>query len=398
MSKKHNIEWRLLLQYMNADISVHDKKRVEDWFQASPRHWAYYQRMVTSWNNDELYLPEMSKLLQQFEDFTEKRRRQKHLYLILGRSIAALLFISLCTIWYFSVHTKPDIPTFPIATLVPGSHKAVLITGNQVITLGYHTDSSIWINNTIKINQKLGKITFSQNHSQQDSQYYTILTPRGGEYHAVLEDGTAIWLNAGSELRFPNHFRNTERKVFLSGEAYFKVAHHPSRPFTVETELGEIKVFGTEFNIRYYQQEEKMKTTLVRGSIGFTNNITDSCIKITPGYQINCGKNIPLQIRQVKIYKEIAWKNRQFCFERQPLKDIMEEIGRWYDATIIFDDDTLKELRFTMTLNRYEKIETLLHYFEASDYNLTFQIQGKNIIIKKNKDAGKTDHFLPHPA
>ena len=108
MSKKHNIEWRLLLQYMNADISVHDKKRVEDWFQASPRHWAYYQRMVTSWNNDELYLPEMSKLLQQFEDFTEKRRRQKHLYLILGRSIAALLFISLCTIWYFSVHNFSD--------------------------------------------------------------------------------------------------------------------------------------------------------------------------------------------------------------------------------------------------------------------------------------------------
>lgn len=250
------------------------------------------------------------------------------------------------------------------------------------INLSKHTNTTEWIGNSIKIEREQGKITFKKNASASPTKYYTIRIPRGGEYHTVLEDGTKVWLNAESEIRFPAQFNDNERHIFISGEAYFEVAHNPSQPFIAETDLGKIKVFGTTFNIRWYPKEEEIKTTLIEGSIGFKDKTATSYTKINPGYQISYKQGQATVVEKIKINNEIAWKNRQFCFERQQLANIMEEIARWYNANIIFQDNSLKKLRFTGTLNRYSKIETLLHYLEEG-CDLRFQIDGQTITIMR---------------
>ena len=254
------------------------------------------------------------------------------------------------------------------------------------IRLDKTADTTAVIMNEAKIDRDRGVVTFSGSQEKVPTAYNTMIIPRGAEYQAVLEDGTRVWLNAGTQLKIPAAFEENERRVILSGEAYFEVTHESHRPFIVETDLGHVRVFGTEFNIRRYADETEIKTTLVDGSVGFCRqgDEAEHYIKITPGYQVRYaavsgGKP---EIRKVNLDNEIAWKKRRFCFEHCPLDHIMRDIARWYDADIVFADDVLRQLQFTVTLNRYDDISVLLRYFEeASD--VRFHIQGKNITISR---------------
>lgn len=384
MEKQRHIDWRLLMRYMESELSTEETKQVEEWLQADRKHQAYYDRMVQAWKNDTPYQTDIPKVFQQFENFVDKQRRTRiRKYAIYG-SIAASLILAIGISLLF--WQGPADITYPMASHYPhpGTQKAILILENgQNINLGKTTDTSDLILETAKIEREQGTIIFEKEHQPLETQYYTISIPRGGEYHVVLEDGSQIWMNAESELRFPSHFTGTERKVILSGEAYFEVTHDPSHPFIVETELGNIQVFGTVFNVRNYKEEENIKATLVSGSIGFSPTAANAfCTKIEPGFQVLCKKNEAPVVQKIKIDNEIAWRNRQFRFERVKLENIMQDIARWYDANITFNDETLKELYFTGTLNRYARIETLLRFFEEG-CDIRFEINGKNITIMK---------------
>lgn len=215
----------------------------------------------------------------------------------------------------------------------------------------------------IEVQKNAGVIKYS-GLQKSEVTYNTIMIPRGGEYQVELSDGTMVWLNSETQLKVPTAFVGEERRVFLLGEAYFAVTKDDRKPFIVETDLGNVKVYGTEFNVKRYRDEKQLKATLVEGVIGFSSDRIGE-LKLKPGYQLSLteGAGKP-EIKQVKIYNEIAWRNKQFCFENETLEEIARELERWYNVKIVFADPVLKDLVFSGTLSRYGKIETLLRLFE----------------------------------
>ena len=248
------------------------------------------------------------------------------------------------------------------------------------------TDSSSFIIGSTRIENNKGTVTFtSDDKSSEAVEYNTLSVPRNGEYHIVLNDGTAVWLNAESSLKFPTRFEKGKRHVILSGEAYFQVSRDTSSPFVVETNLGEIKVYGTEFNVRRNLDERTIRVTLVNGSVGFCASgcHPEDFKMIEPGYQAYYEIGKEVIVKKVKVFNEIAWHKQLFCFEHCPLDEIMTDVARWYDVEVSFDDENLKELYFTCTLDRYDKIEKLLRFFEEV-HDITFKIKGKQVtVIKK---------------
>ena len=154
------------------------------------------------------------------------------------------------------------------------------------------------------------------------------------------------------------------------------------KPFIVETDLGNIKVYGTEFNVKRYSADRQLKATLVEGSIGFSNDHVAE-LKLQPGYQLSLteGKSEPT-VEKVKVYNEIAWKDQRFCFENRTLESIVRDMERWYNVKIVFEDPVLKQLQFSGSLSRYGEIETLLHFFEESA-DITFEIDHHTITVKR---------------
>jgi ferric-dicitrate binding protein FerR (iron transport regulator) len=147
-----------------------------------------------------------------------------------------------------------------------------------------------------------------------------------------------VWLNSDSRLKIPTAFVGNERRVFLSGEAYFDVVKNDRKPFIVETDLGNIKVYGTEFNVKRYSADRQLKATLVEGSIGFSNDQVAE-LKLQPGYQLSLIEGISEPtVEKVKVYNEIAWKDQRFCFENRTLESIVRDMERWYNVKIVSED------------------------------------------------------------
>ena len=229
----------------------------------------------------------------------------------------------------------------------------------------------------------LGYLYFAE--SEEEIRYAEVISTMGTVVRYELPDHSVVWLNSGSKLRYPTVFQKDNRNVELTGEAYFQVEAEPERPFYVNTPNGlSVYVYGTQFNVRRYVDEEGIRATLVDGSVGFAKNgqKEDEYIKIEPGYQVRYEEGQEVVVQKVKVYNEIAWKNHQFSFERKPLDEIMKDFMRWYDVNITFEDESLHELYFSATLNRYGNIETLLRFFEAG-YDIKFEINGKNIKVKR---------------
>lgn len=186
--------------------------------------------------------------------------------------------------------------------------------------------------------------------------HHTLRVPRAADYMVILEDSTCVWVNAESELRYPSHFGVGKRVVELKGEAYFKVHPDADRPFIVKTEQVETKVLGTEFNMQAYP-EQLQNVTLVKGRVQ---------VKAAMGEVIlNPGENAALtggglKVETVDILKYISWKNGYFYYDDVCLEEILEELGRWYDFTVRYEDESLKALRFKFWAGRYEPLVRML--------------------------------------
>ena len=212
--------------------------------------------------------------------------------------------------------------------------------------------------------------------------YNTMRIPVGGFYQLALSDGSRVWLNSMTEFRFPVTFTGEERKVYLTGDAYFEVAHDSEHPFIVETPDGmEVEVYGTEFNMNTYQKGG-VQTVLVKGKVGIRGNLSEKEVMLAPEqmavYEAETGK---IQVENVDPYKYIAWKDGEFVFERETIEEIMERLGRWYDVKVFYTDESLKQKRFTGVVSRYANIEQVLHLIEGPA-TLRFEVKGDVVTVK----------------
>ena len=286
---------------------------------------------------------------------------------------AACLLIILTVgggMWFFIQHDEPVKVESRVAQgILPGGNKAIiLLADGEKVDVEWLADSSRYKLDGIEVTVEEGKIRYMEKSNAKVG-YNTIVIPRGGEYQVELSDGTKVWLNAETELRIPTVFVEAERRVFLKGEAYFDVTKNDEQPFIVETDLGEVKVYGTQFNVKFYPEEKEIRTTLIEGNIGFNQLILAE------------GARRP-EVKPVKIYNEIAWKNKMFCFESERLESIMLKLERWYNVDIIFKDPELKDFKFSGNLNRYDNIDKILNFFEEV-FDVKFVMEENTIKVMR---------------
>lgn len=310
------------------------------------------------------------------------QRRKKNLRWT-GVAAVMILLVGLSGLWLY--RWQPVNTTSVTQTIEPGYKKAVLTLANGSVWNIDDTTRQIGTNGeNLKIDSTgLQVIADNSDKSNEAPSYNTLSVPRGGEFALTLPDGTRVWLNSETSLRFPTHFAADQRKVYLQGEAYFDVTHDQKRPFRVETEEGNINVLGTEFCVSVYQGEN-LSATLVKGSIQFkspsgTETLLHPSQRLT--YDVKDGK---ISVEKVNTWTYTSWKDQIFCFEGQNLQEILNILSRWYDVDIRFESEELKQVKLSGTLDKYEDIGPFLKLFEAGT-DVQFDIQQKKIIVKKKK-------------
>lgn len=196
----------------------------------------------------------------------------------------------------------------------------------------------------------------------------TMSTPRGGQYQLQLPDGSKVWLNAESSITYPVQFAHNERKVSITGEAYFEVAKDKSRPFRVLAADTYIEVLGTHFNVNAYQDEGPVRTTLLEGSVKINNSL------MKPGEAYADGKVFPADVQQA-----VAWKNGVFNFNDQNLSQIMLQLARWYDIEVVFPEGVPKK-QYGGEIGRDLSLSQVLKGLENSGVH--FELQGRRLLVR----------------
>lgn len=221
-----------------------------------------------------------------------------------------------------------------------------------------------------------GFLKYDEQEKANDKPLYnTLTTPRGGEYKIVLVDGTKVWLNTNSSLRFFANAPDKERKVWLQGEAYFEVAHNKMKPFKIYTDQQEIKVLGTKFNVKTFQQTGQ--TTLLEGKV----SINYESVILSPGQQLTTINQVNQKVKNVDVEPFLAWKNGYFFFNNEPLSEVMNKIADWYDLQIEFKDP-VQHINIWATVSRYRPIHEVLDMLEKTDA-AHFDLKGRRLQIRK---------------
>ena len=320
--------------------------------------------------------------------FRKLRRRNSRRVMIRVGSVAAVLvlIVGMIALYKGDLSREKSVveltkETTPV--LQPGTNKAVLhlADGREFVlhdTLRAKIETKEGVMEVDSMGVVYG-IKVDSVATEKMQEYHMMSVPRGGDFHLTLADGTRVWLNSETELRFPVHFTGGERRVYLKGEAYFDVVKDVVHPFVVETSMGNIKVLGTAFNVSIYD-EQTMAATLEKGSICYLKDNREGVL-IKPGEQLICvkGSDLPV-VRKVNTRLYTAWKDNLFCFEEQHLDQIMATLARWYDFQVKFESEELKKLELSGTLDKYSDIQPLLKLFELGT-GVKFEIQNKIIYV-----------------
>lgn len=268
--------------------------------------------------------------------------------------------------------------------IVPGSNKAVLtLADGTKINLTDAGNGELAQQAGIKITKsESGQLiyTVSSNKNADRSDFNsmnTIETPKGGQYLVNLPDGTTVWLNATSSISFPVAFSPEERKVRLTGEAYFEVAKDKSKPFKVEVRDVNIRVLGTHFNVMAYKEEGAVKTTLLEGSVRLDHENNTAVLK--PGQQGYVSASSNFNISDVNVATVTAWKDGLFLFDNTNLRSLMGQISRWYDVEVVFEPG-VKDDVFFGKIERSSDLTKVLKILELGGVH--FKIDGRKLIVK----------------
>ena len=264
--------------------------------------------------------------------------------------------------------------------VAPVKNTAVLTLSNGTsIVLDSSENGVLTTQGNTKISKLNGSLSSQKTSKTNTSEtlYNTISTPNGGEYQLLLADGSKVWLNAASSLRFPANFVGKERKVELMGEAYFEVAKDPSMPFKVKLNGMEVEVLGTHFNINSYADEAAIRTTLLEGSIKINRPTASNLLK--PGQQAMLDKNGKISVvNDADLDEAIAWKEGKFQFDRADIHNVMRQLARWYNIDVGYKGTVASH--FGGTISRDVNLSKVLGMLHLTG-EVKFQVQGKRVTV-----------------
>lgn len=317
---------------------------------------------------------------------THLKKRTGSIQLFRKYAVAATILIALSVSTYFILKRSNDSKRLFAAgkNLTPGGNKAILtLADGSKISLTDVANGHITKQAGITITKtKAGQLVYTASKTETASgipSYNTIETPKGGQYQVILPDGTNVWLNAASSLRYPAAFSGSERKVELNGEAYFEVAKNPAMPFRIVSKGQVAEVLGTHFNINSYADEPGIKTTLLEGSVRILNLRSNHTAILKPGQQSNTAVSGAVDVTDVNPEQYIAWKSGKFIFADSNIESIMRQVSRWYNVDIEYRGDITKE-KFGGRASRFNNVAELLEILELTD-QVHFEINGRRIIV-----------------
>ncbi len=307
----------------------------------------------------------------------------------IGWAAAAVLLFSVIGWWFFT-HTelRTDLVTKnaapAVGTIMPGGNKAILTLddGSKILLDSVGKGAITTEGNVEVVKTGEGHLFYKNDGSVAEERFNTVSTPRGGQYQLTLSDGSKVWLNAASSLKYPTVFLGNERKVELTGEGYFEVAPNDQQPFLVKINDVQVKVLGTHFNINGYSEEAATATTVVSGQVKVTRNENE--LLLGPGQQAIASVGVDALQKRNRVDTEavIAWKNGRFVFNSVHLDVILQQVARWYDVEIVYEGRT--DETFSGALPRSENVTKLLNILDATG-KVGFKINGKQIIVKAKK-------------
>lgn len=362
-----------------------DDAKVEVWMK-DPEHvmllkefaTVYQKRMNIDFNRDKK--EEFARL-----ENTIQERKSRRMTLRWSVAASVILFIGLFVGRMVNEWRNLDEMRMLAETerIVPGVKAELILSTGERVVLNQQCVSIEGVNETGIQNDSVTGLNYTTAKVQGEGMIYnTMRIPVGGFYQLALSDGSKVWLNSMTEFRFPVAFTGEERKVYLTGEAYFEVAPNSKHSFIVVTEEGmEVKVYGTEFNMNTYQHGV-VQTVLVSGKVGIRVNATGKEVMLAPRQMAEYSEKTGMvRVEDTDPYRYIAWKDGEFVFERETIEEIMERLGRWYDVKVFYENESLKQKRFTGVISRYEDIEQVLRLIEGPA-TLRFEVKGNVVTVK----------------
>ncbi|MBS0030492.1 FecR family protein [Chitinophaga sp. 22321] len=298
------------------------------------------------------------------------------------RAAAAIIFVLVTAGGFFLYHQRITPVKTVAATIPPGYRHAILVLDDGSVVQLDSSGNKILKQEGSIVQQQGAELKYDHSGNSTKVAYNTLSTPSGGQFKVTLPDGTMVWLNAGSSIRYPTVFQGNERRVEMKGEAYFDVARNAAMPFRISVNnQSEVSVLGTDFNINAYQDDGLIKTTLLSGAVA-VSGIPGKPVIIKPGEQAQqpaqSGSTNIAVINNVNIDQVNAWRNGLFNFEHADLKSVMNEISRWYGVSIRYEGE-LPARTFGGKITRNLQLEQVLEILQ--DVNVRFRMEGKTIVV-----------------
>ncbi len=376
---------RLIQKYLDDTATLEERAAVDQWYHSLSSSEVEVDAAESEAQVD-------GRIKERLDDLVQKDKR----VVLFGRkrmlrvAAAVIFFIGLSgSLYYFffssntvaAISQNAAVDSTLVDDIAPGGNKATLILGDGTrLILDSTSDGSLALQgNTNVIKVATGQLEYKndKNQSLKEVLYNQISTPRAGQYHVTLSDGTRVWLNSASSIRFPTDFQDSLREVEITGEAYFEVAHNAAKPFRIKVKDTYISVLGTHFNVMAYDNESSIKTTLLLGAVKVTSDKLSRLLAPGQQSQVNSSGSIAI-IKEADIEEAVAWRHGKFLFNSADLHSIMRQIERWYDVDVSFARDM--DLHFTGQLSRNVNVSQLLKKLELTN-EIHFKIEKGKITV-----------------
>ena len=375
----------LLSKALLGTLSEEEERALQQWRDGSPENEQLYEsEMNTEYIVQKSHEVARVNIVNGYMNVLLKRKRNvrvRRVRRIVSIAAGVVLPLLAVVLWYGTRERIEDVSEQVASVIRHGGVKAELVLADGTTRiLGSEVTDSLLVQQGANIVVQNQGVSYRVDSSVVEERYNTLRVPRGGEYSITLSDGTIVYLNSESELRYPVNFVGRDRRVYLSGEAYFDVVQDEVHPFIVDMGNSSVRVLGTSFDVRAYADEDEVLTTLVQGSVKFSAG--KEFVTLEPGKQAVLGKSGSIETREVDTYLYTAWKEGVFAFKRQRLEEIMKVVARWYDVNIFWENVSQKEVTFTGKMKRYDDFSKVVEVLEMTG-NTEFVIKENNIFIRE---------------